>query len=231
MKYRNKISVSVMCSDLLNLGKDIRILEKNGVDMLHVDIMDAHFVPNLTFGPDFIKAMQAETTLPIDAHFMVEDPELMFGKYTLRKGDIFTAHAELTDKLTGKPRDYEKLSENVHGSGSLFGLAVNPETPVEITEPNLPYLDTITLMLVHPGFAGAKMVDGIMDKVSAARAYLDGKGFDNIEISVDGSVSAERAGRMAAMGASIFVGGTAGIYRKGMELSETIPAFRKAITI
>jgi ribulose-phosphate 3-epimerase len=231
MKYRNKISVSVMCSDLLNLGKDIRILEKNGVDMLHVDIMDAHFVPNLTFGPDFIKAMQAETTLPIDAHFMVEDPELMFGKYTLRKGDIFTAHAELTDKLTGKPRDYKKLSENVHDSGALFGLAVNPETPVEITETNLPYIDTLTLMLVHPGFAGAKMVDGIMDKVSAARAYLDGKGFDNIEISVDGSVSAERAGRMAAMGASIFVGGTAGIYRKGMELSETIPAFRKAITI
>jgi len=231
MKYVNKISVSVMCSDLLNLERDIRTLEKYGVDMLHVDVMDAHFVPNLTFGPDFIKAMQSRTDLPIDAHFMVEDPELMSEKFQLRKGDIFTAHVELKDPQTGKPRAYKELSEKVHAQKALFGLAVNPETPIETMEANLQYADTVTLMLVHPGFAGAKLVDGILDKVAATRKYLDDNGFDKIEISVDGSVSTERAHLMAEMGASIFVGGTAGIYRRGMELRDTVPAFRKAITL
>ena len=214
-----------MCSDPLNLEKDIRILEKLGVDMLHVDVMDAHFVPNLTFGPDFIKAMQGKTHLPLDCHFMVTDPWLMFGKLSLRPQDIFTAHVEL------KEVDYRALAEKVHGTGARFGLAVNPLTPVEELEPHLAYLDTVTLMLVHPGFAGAKMVEGIMDKVRECRRFLDDKGCPDIEISVDGSVSAERAAYMAGLGAGIFVGGTAGIYRKGMALEETIPIFRKSITL
>lgn len=228
-KYDNKISVSVMCSDLLNLEKDIKILEKEGVDMLHVDVMDAHFVPNLTFGPDFIKAMQAKTNLPVDCHFMVTEPELMLSKVSLRKGDVFTAHSELTE-ADGTPKDYTEIANAVHATGALFGLAVNPGTPVDIIEKNLHLIDTVTLMLVHPGFAGAKMVEGIMDKVGEMRTWLDSKGYENVEISVDGSVSCERANYMGGLGASIFVGGTAGIYRKGMTLEESIPTFRKSIT-
>ena len=213
-----------MCSDLLNLEKDIRILEEQGVDMLHVDVMDAHFVPNLTFGPDFIKAMQRKTNLPLDCHFMVTDPWLMLGKLELRPQDLFTAHVELKDI------DYKEFAGKVHAYGARFGLAVNPPTSVEELEPHLAYLDTVTLMLVHPGFAGAKMVEGIMDKVGECRRFLDRNGRPDAEISVDGSVSCERAAYMAGLGASIFVGGTAGIYRKGMTLEETIPIFRKAIS-
>ena len=211
-----------MCSNLMNLGQDIKTLEENSADMLHIDVMDAHFVPNLTFGPDFIKAMQAVTTMPVDVHLMVDDPELIMSKFPVRKGDIVSPHIEVK-------KDYRALAAKVHEAGGLFGLAVNPETDVEAIKEYLDVLDTVTLMLVHPGAAGAKMVDGIMDKVAGMRRFLDTNGREDILISVDGSVSNERANLMAGMGADIFVGGTAGIYRKGMSLSETIPEMRAAI--
>lgn len=211
-----------MCSNLMNLGQDIKTLEENGADMLHIDVMDAHFVPNLTFGPDFIKAMQAVTTMPVDIHLMVDDPELIMSKFPVRKGDIVSPHIEVK-------KDYRALAAKVHEAGGLFGLAVNPETDVEAIKEYLDVLDTVTLMLVHPGAAGAKMVDGIMDKVAGMRRFLDTNGREDILISVDGSVSKERANLMAGMGADIFVGGTAGIYRKGMALSETIPEMQAAI--
>lgn len=125
--------------------------------------------------------------------------------------------------------DFKALAQSIHEQGGRFGLAVNPETDIEKLEPFLGSLDTVTLMLVHPGYAGAKMVEGIMSKVEKTRKFLDSKGYSNILISVDGSVSKERAHAMAEMGADIFVGGTAGIYRKGMELSETVPQMREAI--
>lgn len=211
-----------MCSNLMNLGQDIKTLEESGADMLHIDVMDAHFVPNLTFGPDFIKAMQAVTTMPVDVHLMVDDPELIMSKFPVRKGDIVSPHIEVK-------KDYRALAAKVHEAGGLFGLAVNPETDVEAIKEYLGVLDTVTLMLVHPGAAGAKMVDGIMDKVAGMRRFLDTNGREDILISVDGSVSKERANLMAGMGADIFVGGTAGIYRKGMALSETIPEMQAAI--
>lgn len=222
---RNRyISVSVMCSDLMSLGADIDLLRECGVDWLHVDVMDGHFVPNLTFGPDFIKAMHVRTPQPLDIHLMVTDPELVMSRFELREGDCLTAHVELD-------RSFEELSRSVRGQGCLFGLAVNPETPVEALRRHIGLFDTVTLMLVHPGYAGAKMVEGIMDKVAETRKWLDANGLKDVMISVDGSVSAERAALMASMGAQIFVGGTAGIYRKGMDLRETIPTFRKAISI
>ena len=189
-----KISVSVMCSDLMNLERDIKQLERNGVDYLHVDVMDAHFVPNLTFGVDFIAAMHRVTKLPLDIHLMVEHPLPI-----------------------------------MEARGAHFGLVVNPSTPVEALTPYLDEIEWVILMLVQPGFAGAKLIDGILDKVAAARRFLDEHGHPETEISVDGSVSCERARLMRDMGASIFVGGTAGIYRKGMTLDESIPLFRQAI--
>lgn len=212
-----------MCSDLMNLGADIAELQNNGVDMLHVDVMDAHFVPNLTFGLDFIKAMHGVTNMPLDIHLMTDDPFSLIQHMDLRVDDIVTIHVELGINA-------EPIKKYLSEKGVKFGMAVNPETSVESLKQYLPLLDTVTLMLVRPGFAGGKLIDGILDKVGMTRKYLDSMGYENIEISVDGSVSCERANKMAKDGASIFVGGTAGIYRKGMQLNETIPAFRQAIS-
>jgi ribulose-phosphate 3-epimerase len=168
--------------------------------------------------------MHQKTEMPLDVHLMVTDPELIMSRFELRKGDCLSVHVELD-------RDFEALSRSVRGQGCLFGLAVNPETPVEALERHIGLFDTVTLMLVHPGYAGAKMVEGIMDKVKLTRDWLDSKGLSDVLISVDGSVSAERAALMAGMGADIFVGGTAGIYRKGMKLEDTIKIFRNSISI
>ncbi len=219
----NKITVSVMCSDLMNLERDIKELERNGVDWLHIDIMDAHFVPNLTFGPDFPNAMHRVTNMPLDIHLMCEDPEFICSKIDVHAGDIISTHVELK-------KDFTEFAAKIHEKGAMFGVVVNPDTPVDSVAPHMAYSDMVTLMLVHPGFAGAKLVDGILDKVAEMRQWLDSNGYENVLISVDGSVSCERAELMAGMGANVFVGGTAGVYRKGMELSESIPLLRAAIS-
>ncbi|WP_300748574.1 ribulose-phosphate 3-epimerase [uncultured Alistipes sp.] len=223
MQPEGKISVSVMCSDLMNLERDFRELERLGVDYLHVDVTDAHFVPNLTFGVDFIRAMHGVTALPLDIHMMVEEPGPLLDAMDLRSGDLVSLHVEQGERLHG-------LARALRARGVRFGVVLNPEVPVASLEPYLDEIEWVTLMLVHPGFAGAKLIDGILDKVAEARRYLDAKGYPDVEISVDGSVSCERAAYMRRLGASIFVGGTAGIYRKGMTLARSVPQFRQAIS-
>lgn len=217
-----RLSVSMMCANLMNLCRDIRTLEECGADYLHMDIMDAAFVPNLTFGPDFVSAMHSVTSLPLDIHLLMEHPSVIVRTLDIRSDDIVSIHCECGD-------DIAELADFVRGKGARFGLALNPDTSVEAVEEYLPTVDVVLLMLIVPGFAGRRMVDGIMDKVAAMRHYIDIHGFSNIEIEVDGSVSCERAKYMRTLGASLFVGGTAGIFKEGKPLSVTVPEFLKNI--
>lgn len=213
-----KLSVSMMCADLVNLERDIHILEANKVDYLHIDIMDASFVPNLTFGPDFVNAIRNITTIPLDIHLLMDHPRVIIRSMDIGKNDIVTIHSECE----------ESIMENVafiKQKGARFGLALNPETSIEDVRKYLPYVDVILLMLIVPGFAGSTMIHGMMEKVGETKQYLHKHKFDNIEISVDGSVSCERAKYMRELGASIFVGGTAGIFRKNISLKNAIAEF------
>jgi ribulose-phosphate 3-epimerase len=221
--HKRKISVSIMCSDLLNLGQDVDHLERLGIDYLHVDVMDAHLVPNLTFGPDFINALHRHTNMPLDIHAMMTEPELLLSRITLRPTDFFSVHVELEDA------HIRRIAEMVHAAGAQFGLAVNPETDVTAIAPYVDVLDEVIVMLVKPGFAKGKLIDGILNKVADMHNFIAQSSNPKIKISVDGSVSHERAHAMAAMGADIFVGGTAGIYMEGRRLEDTVAEFRKAI--
>ena len=219
---KGKLSVSMMCADLMNIEREVRELERNGVDYLHIDVMDAAFVPNLTFGPDFVNALRKITNIPLDIHLLMEHPRVIIRSMDIRENDIVTIHSECKDSIM----------ENVafvKQKGARFGLALNPDTTIEEVKKYLPYADVILLMLIVPGFAGSMMIHGMMEKVGSTRSFLDELGYNNIEISVDGSVSCERAKNMREMGASIFVGGTAGIFKKGKELSETITNFNLSI--
>ncbi len=217
-----KISVSIMCADLMNLQSQILELANLGVDYIHVDVTDLHFVKNLTFGIDFVNAMRRVSPIPLDLHFMSDNPSLIFERTGIKKGEILAVHSELD-------LDLEKFSREVRSSGGLFFLAVNPDTPIETLKPSLGLIDGVLLMLVRPGFAGAKLVDGILDKVGYTRKWLNSEGREDALISVDGSVSSERAKIMSEAGANIFVGGTSGIYRPGIPLEKSIADFRKSL--
>lgn len=220
--YKGKISASIMCADLLNLASQIKELEEAGINMLHIDIMDASFVPNLTFGSDIVNAIKKITELPLDIHLLMDKPLRILRSMAFDRHDIVTIHAECK----------ESVLENaafVKQRGARFGIALNPDTPIEDVRKYLPYVDVVLLMLIVPGFAGSTMIHGIMEKVGATRKYLDEHKFDNIEIAVDGSVSAERAEYMKSLGASIFVGGTAGIFKKDKSLDETVKNFHSHI--
>jgi len=215
---KGQLSVSLMCADLMNMAKEIKVLEENGVDFLHIDIMDSSFVPNLTFGPDFVNAIRKVSSLPLDIHLLMEHPRVIIRSMDIREGDIVTIHSECK----------ESIMENVafiKQKGAKFGLALNSDTSIEEVKKYLAYVDVVLLMLIVPGFAGSTMIHGMMEKVGETRKYLDNHGYENIEISVDGSVSCERAKYMRSLGATIFVGGTAGVFRKGMSISNTIPEF------
>lgn len=223
MSERGKISASLMCANLLNLAHDIKLLEAGKVDYMHIDVMDAHFVPNLTFGPDIINGIKKFTTKPLDIHLLVNHPRVIIRSIDFDENDMVSIHAECK----------ESIMENVafvKQKGAQFGLALNPDTEIDEVKKYLPYVDVIVLMLIVPGFAGSTLIHGIIEKVARTRSFLDGHGYNNIKISVDGSVSCERATILRDMGASIFVGGTKGLFKTGVPLSLAIAQFRNAIS-
>ena len=216
-----KLAPSLMCCDFLDLGKQIRVFETHGIDLLHIDIMDGDFVPNITLGTDFVRQIKRATNIPLDIHMMTEDPERFLDMLEFGEGDYVSIHYESTKHV-------QRALGLVRERGAKALLALNPATPVEMASELIDDIDGLLIMSVNPGFAGQKVIPHSFEKIAKAKAFLSANGKEDAEIEVDGNVSLENAQKMRKAGADIFVLGTSGIF-KGDDLGKNIDCFRKGM--
>ena len=217
-----KISPSVMCVDFFKLEEAVRAFEENGIEYIHVDIMDGRFVPNYTLGTDFVKKLKERTKIPLDIHLMIEEPESKLDWFEFGEGDYVSVHYEST-------RHLHKAVSAIKARGAKAMVAINPATPVSALECVLGEIDGVLIMTVNPGFAGQKLVRSTLPKITQLREQLDSLGYTDVEIEVDGNVSFENAKLMTEAGADIFVAGTSSVFKKEFSLSEGIARLREVI--
>lgn len=217
-----KISPSIMCADFLHLEDSIKSLEQVGVEYLHFDIMDGDFVPNFTMGPDLLKSIRTITSIPFDIHLMVQRPENHLKLFDIRPGDIVSIHQESTVHI-------QRTLQTIKDMGARPAVAINPATSIYNIEDVLDDVEVILTMTVNPGFAGQKLVPSTLKKISRLKEFLSHRGYDNVEIEVDGNVSFENARKMRAAGADIFVAGTSSIFIKDKDMKEMGKELRKCI--
>lgn len=214
MKKSVLLSASLACADFRNLEKDIHELERAEVDALHFDVMDGHFVPNFCLNIDILRTVRQITSLPVDVHLMVTNPEYFIPIFAEEKPDYLSFQAEATPHI-------QRELAYIRSQGIKSGLALNPATPLNVLDYVLPDLDMVVLMTVNPGFAGQKLIPAMIDKVSNLKSMLDSQGL-NIEIEVDGNVSFENIPALVKAGATMLVGGTSSIFRKGYEIYDAV---------
>ncbi|HCK12888.1 TPA: ribulose-phosphate 3-epimerase [Candidatus Poribacteria bacterium] len=211
-----------MCADLCNLESDIKALESVGVDLLHFDLMDAHFVPNMPIGLELLSQLRPKTDCPYDVHLMVEDNDFFISKLSEIGVQQITVHAESAihlDRTLGLIRDY----------GIKAGLALNPATPIDTITYVLDRIDYILIMTVNPGFAGQSMVPSALQKIADCQEFLQQRGLP-LPIEVDGNVSFENIPKMVGAGANILVAGSSSIFNQYGSRLENVELVREAIS-
>ncbi|QDR80665.1 ribulose-phosphate 3-epimerase [Sporomusa termitida] len=196
-----KVAPSILSADFSRLAEEILKLEQAGADWVHIDVMDGHFVPNLTFGAPVVAAIRPVTKLPFDVHLMVSNPQAFVDPFVKAGADIITVHAETAPHL-------HRLIQTIKEQGKKAGVSLNPATPLSLVEEVLSDIDMILIMSVNPGFGGQQFIPAAIDKIARLRAMLTTRSL-TVDIEVDGGINAVTARKVTAAGANILVAGSA----------------------
>ena len=215
-----RIAPSILSSDFAHLADEIAAVEQAGADLLHVDVMDGHFVPNLTIGPPIVESIRKVTSLPLDCHLMVTNPDDFIDEFAQAGANYITVHVETCPHL-------HRTIQFIKEKGLKAGVTLNPATSLVTIEAILPDVDLVLIMSVNPGFGGQRFIPGALDKIRRARALIDGTGLP-ILLEVDGGVKVDNAGAIVAAGADILVAGSAIFEAPGCDYKNTIARMREA---
>lgn len=203
-----KLSPSILSADFAKLGQEVADISAAGADYIHVDVMDGHFVPNLTIGPIVVKALRPHSSLPFDVHLMIEQPEKYIDAFAEAGADLITVHYEACDDLPA-------VIEKIRAAGVKVGLSIKPDTPAEVLKPILEALDLVLVMTVYPGFGGQAFMSCQLEKIQMIREWINASG-KTIELEVDGGINTETAPLVIEAGADVLVAGSAS-FKGGVE--------------
>lgn len=215
-----KLAPSILSADFGRLGEQVQEATLGGADYIHVDIMDGHFVPNLTMGSLIVKHIRPWTSLPLDIHMMAEHPENLIDDFVKYGSNIITIHAEASPHL-------HRIIYQIKNAGVRAGIALNPSTPIDAIEDLLPDIDQILVMTVNPGFGGQTFIPTMINKIKQARTIIDNRDL-NIELEVDGGINELTAQTVVKAGAQILVAGSA-VYNSETTIAEAISRIRTSI--
>lgn len=199
------VAPSILSADFANLGQEIKRAEDGGADWIHVDVMDGHFVPNLTIGAHVVKSIRKQTKLPLDVHLMVTNPDQLLLDFAEAGSDHIIVHVEACTHL-------QRTLSHIRSLGKLAGVSLNPATPPETLQYVLNDIDEVLVMSVNPGFGGQKFLSAVIPKIRILRQMFDGIGRKDVHISVDGGINAETAKLVVEAGANVLVAGNS-VYR------------------
>jgi ribulose-phosphate 3-epimerase len=212
-----KIAPSILSADFGRLGEEVRAVESAGADYIHIDVMDGHFVPNITIGPMIVKAVRRLTKLPLDVHLMISNPDQFINAFVEAGSDIITVHAEAVHHL-------HRSVQYIRRAGAKPGVSLNPATPLQMIEYVLSDLDMILVMTVNPGFESQEFIPEMVPKIELLKEMIKKRGLE-VDIEVDGGINPETIYRVAQAGANVFVAGSAIFYSK--DYGETIRLMRE----
>ena len=216
-----KIAPSILAADFGKLAEEVAAVEAGGADWIHVDVMDGHFVPNITIGPLVVEAVRRATRLPLDVHLMIERPERYLEAFVKAGADWVTVHQETCPHL-------HRTVQQIHELGAKAGVSINPSTPLTAVAEVLPFVDLLLLMTVNPGFGGQAYIPTSTAKVAEARRLLDESGLQQVEIQVDGGVDSNTAPELVSAGVTVLVAGSA-VYGHSDGPAEGVRALRDSI--
>ena len=211
-----KIAPSILSADFSRLGEEIAAIDSAGADYIHIDVMDGHFVPNITIGPLVVDAVRKVTQKPLDVHLMIENPDLYIPDFAKAGADIIVVHEEAVDHL-------HRTIQLIKSLGKKAGVSINPGTPINTLEAILDDLDLVLVMTVNPGFGGQSFIDSCLPKIKGLREMITARGL-NTELEVDGGVKIDNIAKIAKAGADVFVAGSA-VFNTD-DYSETITCLR-----